>query len=251
MKRRVLAVVLVTSALIFLANPTAIDSLTDSYPGQSERTEERNEMVAGLISFGTRGHIIKSQQVIDAMKAVPRHKFVPAKEQDNAYLNEPLPIGFGQTISQPYIVALMTQLATIEPDMKVLEVGTGSGYQAAILSQLTDLVFSIEIITPLAERTDKLFRELGLDEIERMEGDGYFGWPEQQPFDRILVTAAADHIPPPLVRQLKPGGLMIIPVGAKWGLQHLMVVEKNSNGELSTRSILPVLFVPLTSGSER
>jgi protein-L-isoaspartate(D-aspartate) O-methyltransferase len=159
-----------------------------------------------------------------------------------------VPIGFGQTISQPYIVALMTQLADVRPGMKVLEVGTGSGYQAAVLYELTDQVYTIEIITPLAKRTHGLFEELGLTGIQAKEGDGYYGWAPGAVFDRILVTAAAEHIPPPLLRQLNPGGRMVIPVGPKWGNQELLLVTKSASGEVSTRALLPVRFVPLTGG---
>jgi protein-L-isoaspartate(D-aspartate) O-methyltransferase len=184
--------------------------------------------------------------VAGAMGSVPRHAFVPRYQRRYAYENRPLDIGFGQTISQPYIVALMTELAQLQPGDKVLEVGTGSGYQAAVLAQLTDQVFTIEIIEPLGRRAAERFREQGYDSIQARIGDGYYGWQEASPFDVILVTAAADHIPPPLIRQLQPGGRMVIPVGGRFQVQQLLVVEKDEEGKVRTRQILPVRFVPLT-----
>jgi protein-L-isoaspartate(D-aspartate) O-methyltransferase len=205
-------------------------------------------MVQTLLRYRGTEIGVTDNRVIDAMGHVPRHRFVPASEQTHAYRDAPVPIGFGQTISQPYIVALMTQLADVQPGLQVLEVGTGSGYQAAVLYELTDHVYTIEIIAPLAERTRLLFHELGLTAIHAREGDGYYGWATEAAFDRILVTAAAEHIPAPLIRQLKPGGRMIIPVGPKWGNQELMLITKNDRGDILTRSILPVRFVPLTGG---
>jgi protein-L-isoaspartate(D-aspartate) O-methyltransferase len=217
------------------------------YPAPAERQRERQAMVATLLRYPA-PFAVKEARVIQAMHHVPRHRFVPADQQAHAYRDSPVPIGYGQTISQPYIVALMTQLAEVQPGAKVLEVGTGSGYQAAILFELTDQVYTVEIIAPLAERTQHLFEALGLTGIAAREGDGYYGWNEQGPFDRILVTAAAEHIPPPLVQQLKPGGRMVIPVGPKWGHQELLLVTKSNDGEIVTRSLLPVRFVPLTGG---
>jgi protein-L-isoaspartate(D-aspartate) O-methyltransferase len=187
-----------------------------------------------------------SPAVAGAMNSVPRHAFVPRSQRRYAYENRPLAIGYGQTISQPYIVALMTELAQLKPGAQVLEVGTGSGYQAAVLAQLTDQVFTIEIIEPLGRRAAEAFRELGYDTIRTRVGDGYYGWQEAAPFDVILVTAAADHIPPPLIRQLRPGGRMVIPVGGRFQVQQLLVVEKDEQGRVTTRQILPVRFVPLT-----
>ena len=185
--------------------------------------------------------------VLEAMAAVPRHAFVPEYLANLAYADRPLPIGHGQTISQPFIVALMTDLAGIRPGDRVLEVGTGSGYQAAVAAALEVEVYSIEIIQPLAEAVRKRFDSLGLQRIRTRHGDGYHGWEGAAPFDAILVTAAASHIPPPLVRQLKPGGRMVIPVGGGgFSFQHLMLVEKAADGEITTRQLLPVRFVPLT-----
>ena len=193
---------------------------------------------------------VTNPKVIEAMLRVPRHLFIPAFQQQQAYLDTPVSIGYGQTISQPYIVALMTQLADIQPGMTVLEIGTGSGYQAAILLEMTDHVFTMEIISPLAKKTGLLFNRLGLTQIQAKQGDGYFGWPDQIQFDRILVTAAAAHIPPPLLKQLKPGGRMVIPVGPSWGNQELLLITKDKQGKFKTRSQLPVRFVPLTGGTK-
>ena len=185
-------------------------------------------------------------QVLQAMSTVPRHTLVPDTQLDAAYRNRPLPIGHGQTISQPYIVALMTDLLKPEPGDRVLEVGTGSGYQAAVLAELVERVYSIEIIEPLGERARGSLAELGYENIEVRIGDGYYGWEEHAPFDAIVVTAAASHVPPPLVKQLKPGGHMVIPVGSSFMVQQLVMVDKDMDGQVTTRQILPVRFVPLT-----
>ena len=185
-------------------------------------------------------------RVMEVMGKVPRHEFVPAEQLPYAYQNRPLPIGHGQTISQPYIVALMTDLARAEPGHKVLEVGTGSGYQAAVMAHLAQAVYSIEIVEPLGLQATQRLQRLGYDKVKVRLGDGYHGWEEHAPYDAILVTAAASHVPPPLIRQLKPGGRMVIPVGAAFMAQQLMLVEKNRDGTVSTRQILPVVFVPLT-----
>jgi len=212
---------------------------------------ERRQMVAEIdaLAHDTRAQIGKpgfDERVMDVMGKVPRHEFVPPDQTPYAYRNRPLPIGHGQTISQPYIVALMTDLAKVEPGHKVLEVGTGSGYQAAILAQLAKAVYSMEIVEPLGRQATERVAKLRYDNVHVRLGDGYHGWDEHAPYDAILVTAAASHIPPPLIRQLKPGGRMVIPVGAQFLTQHLMLVEKKSDGTLSTRQILPVRFVPLT-----
>jgi protein-L-isoaspartate(D-aspartate) O-methyltransferase len=185
-------------------------------------------------------------RVIQALQNVPRHEFVPPAERRRAYENQPLPIGYGQTISQPYIVAIMTELLQLDPDDRVLEIGTGSGYQAAVLAELARHVYSIEIIDGLAEGARAVLDRLGYQRVQTRVGDGYYGWDEQAPFDAIIVTAAADHIPPPLIKQLKPGGRMLIPVGSRFMTQQLVLVEKAGDGTLTTRLLLPVLFVPLT-----
>jgi protein-L-isoaspartate(D-aspartate) O-methyltransferase len=185
-------------------------------------------------------------RVMAAIGKVPRHEFVPAAQRHLAYTNRPLPIGYGQTISQPYIVALMSDLIKPQPDDRVLELGTGSGYQAAILAELTGQVYSIEIVEALGKQAADRLSELGYDNVTVRIGDGYYGWEEYAPFDAIVVTAAASHVPPPLVTQLRPGGLMVIPVGSRFLTQQLVVIEKAPDGELITRQILPVKFVPLT-----
>lgn len=185
-------------------------------------------------------------RVMSAMGTVERHKFVPPAETSRAYANQPLPIGHGQTISQPYIVALMTDLISVAPGDRVLEIGTGSGYQAAVLAALGAEVYTIEIIGPLAEQAAKRLGDLGYGRVKTRQGDGYYGWQEEAPFDAIVVTAAADHVPPPLIRQLKPGGVMVIPVGSRFLVQQLVLVSKDSAGSITTRQILPVRFVPLT-----
>ena len=185
-------------------------------------------------------------RVMSVMGRVERHKFVPVSEQPWAYANRPLPIGHGQTISQPYIVALMTDLTGADPGEKVLEIGTGSGYQAAVLAEMGAEVFTIEIIGPLAKEASKRLQELGYEKVKTRHGDGYYGWEEEAPFDAIVVTAAAGHIPPPLIRQLKPGGVMVIPVGSRFLVQQLVLVTKDDTGAVTTRQILPVRFVPLT-----
>ncbi|MDH3745191.1 MAG: protein-L-isoaspartate(D-aspartate) O-methyltransferase [Acidobacteriota bacterium] len=185
-------------------------------------------------------------RVLDVLGRVPRHEFVPEALRRHAYLNRPLPIGYGQTISQPYIVAIMTDLLETESGDKVLEVGTGSAYQAAILAGLVDKVFSIEIIPELGESARRRLSRLGYDNVSTRVGDGYYGWENHAPFDAIIVTAAAGHVPPPLLDQLEPGGRMLIPVGSAFAVQHLMLVTKSDDGEIRSRQVLPVAFVPLT-----
>jgi protein-L-isoaspartate(D-aspartate) O-methyltransferase len=187
-------------------------------------------------------------RVLAVMRSVPRHAFVPQAVRAFAYEDSPLPIGFGQTISQPFIVALMTDLVEPGPGDRVLEVGTGSGYQAAVLSPLVEAVYSIEIVPELGRRATEVLNALGYRNVETRVGDGYYGWPETAPFDGIVVTAAAGQIPPPLVAQLKPGGRMVIPIGGPFATQQLMLVEKRADGGIATRQLLPVRFVPLTRG---
>src|SRR5690606_1084931 len=189
---------------------------------------------------------IDDPRVLEAMRKVPRHRFVPPGHQAHAYLDQPLPIGHEQTISQPYIVALMTQLARPAQGDRVLEVGTGSGYQAAVLGELAAEVYSIEIVAPLAERSAQVLGELGYDNVHVRSGDGYAGWPEHAPFDAIVVTAAPERSPAPLLEQQAPGRRLVIPVGAMHSTQQLRVVEKDARGRLHERSVSPVRFVPLT-----
>ena len=213
--------------------------------------KQRQEMIHAIQADVIETSLYIGKQTFDpavmrAMASVPRHEFVPQNQKAYAYENRPLPIGYGQTISQPYIVALMTDLLALSKDDKVLEIGTGSGYQAAILNELTPHIFTIEIIEPLGKNAISTYRRLQLDNISVRVGDGYYGWEEQAPFDAIIVTAAADHVPPPLVEQLKNGGRMVIPVGSRFFVQQLVLVTKDDKGKLTTRQMLPVRFVPLT-----
>jgi protein-L-isoaspartate(D-aspartate) O-methyltransferase len=225
--------------------------------GASERgvaddfAKARHEMVAAIEAdvAATRFYLDKQTldaRVMHAMATVPRHEFVPVDERRHAYENRPLPIGHGQAISQPYIVAVMTDLLEAKPQHKVLEIGTGSGYQAAVLGALTAQVYTLEIIEPLAQSAIQRLQRY--PNVHARVGDGYYGWPEAAPFDAIMVTAAASHVPPPLIAQLKPGGRMVIPIGSTFLVQQLVLVEKGMDGKLTTRQILPVRFVPLTGG---
>ena len=191
---------------------------------------------------------IVNQPTINSMKKVPRDKFVPPNIIERAYDDGPLPIGYGQTISQPYIVAYMTAAINPKPDQKVLEIGTGSGYQAAVLAEIVDSVFTIEIITELYSSSKKGLNELGYKNVFCKNADGYYGWKEFAPFDAIIVTAASEYIPPPLIEQLKDGGKMIIPVGSAFLNQTLILVEKKGE-DITTTSLLPVRFVPFTRGN--
>ncbi len=225
--------------------------LTTSANSASHYEQQRNGMISSIERevYETRFYLDKSefdQRVMQAMAKVPRHEFVPEDQLANAYLNRPLPIGYGQTISQPYIVALMTDLIETKPEYKVLEIGTGSAYQAAILAELVAEVYSIEIIAPLAEAATNRLKTLEYKNVTTRTGDGYFGWQEHAPFDAIVVTAASSHVPPPLIEQLKPGGRMVIPVGSRFMTQQLLFVEKSADGTVSTRQVMPVRFVPLT-----
>ena len=193
-----------------------------------------------------RAYGLPDQAILKAMTAVPRHEFVPGKLQASAHADSPLPIGYGQTISQPYIVAEMTRQLQLTSHSRVLEVGTGSGYQAAVLTEFTPSVFTIEIIKPLADAAAMRLKRLGYDVVNVRHGDGYHGWPERAPFDAIIVTAAAGQIPPPLLKQLAPGGRMIIPVGSPFAVQSLRLVQKDKDGTIRSRSVMAVRFVPLT-----
>jgi protein-L-isoaspartate(D-aspartate) O-methyltransferase len=186
--------------------------------------------------------------VLAALRTVPRHEFVPADVSRHAYADSPLPIGLGQTISQPFIVALMTHLLQVQPDHRVLEIGTGSGYQAAVLAQVAREVYSVEIVEELGKRAAQVLARLGCANVTTRIGDGYQGWAEHAPYDGIMVTAAPDHVPPALVAQLKPGGRLVIPVGKAF--QELVVIEKAADGTTTRRSVIPVRFVPLTRGGK-
>src|SRR5574342_73789 len=188
---------------------------------------------------------IADPRVLKAMREVPRHLFVPEEHRARAYEPYPLPIGEGQTISQPYVVGFMTEILALEPGHKVLEVGTGSGYQAAVASRLAGQVYTVEIFESLAASARERLRRLGYANVQVRQGDGYFGWKEEAPFDAIIVTCAGDHLPPPLLDQLKPGKRMVMPVGGPFMTQNLMLVEKDRQGRLSQRNVLPVVFVRL------
>jgi protein-L-isoaspartate(D-aspartate) O-methyltransferase len=192
------------------------------------------------------GRSALSESVMNAMREVPREAFVPVEERRFAFNNGPLPIGCGQTISQPYIVALMTDLLEVDDSGVVLEIGTGSGYQAAVLSRVVKQVYTVEIIETLCKQASETLSRLGYDNISCRCDDGYNGWPEHAPYDAIMVTAAAENIPVPLIGQLKPGGRLVIPVGRPYDYQELIVVEKSHTGEVSHKNILGVAFVPLT-----
>ena len=209
--------------------------------GGTDFDQARTRMVERQIE--ARG--IRDTRVLEAMTRVPRHEFVPPEFEAWAYDDRPLPIGLGQTISQPYIVALMTELVQARPGDRILEVGTGSGYQAAVAAALVDKVYSIEIIPDLARSASERLERLGISNVAVREGDGYLGWPEHSPFDGILVTAGAEEVPQPLVDQLRAGGRMVIPVGEVGAIQVLKVIEKLPGGDVDVRDVIPVRFVPL------
>lgn len=221
-----------------------------------EYTEARQQLVQEIeVDVRVTSQYLDKQaldpRVMKAMGKVLRHEFVPTAVRRFAYLNRPLPIGYGQTISQPYIVAIMTDLLKPASDYKVLEIGTGSGYQAAILAELVKQVYSIEIIKPLSEQATSRLSRLAYHNVTTKIGDGYYGWEANAPFDAIVVTAVASHIPPPLIKQLKVGGRMVIPVGSGFLTQQLLLVTKEEGNKITTRQILPVRFVPLTGGHGR
>jgi protein-L-isoaspartate(D-aspartate) O-methyltransferase len=220
-------------------------------PAQDEFAAARKAMLADIAALtrDTRletGRAVLSERVMAAMAKVPRHRFVPPGSERWAYDNRPLPIGHGQTISQPFIVALMTDLLDLKPGDKVLEIGTGCGYQAAVLGELATAVYTIEIVAPLAQEATKRLASLGYHNVTVRGGDGYQGWPQHAPFDAIIVTAAAPEVPPALIAQLKPGGKLVIPVGSQTGDQVLRVITKDAGGNQTTRTVLGVRFVPLT-----
>jgi len=214
--------------------------------------EQRERMVREDIA--PRGFFIgrdpvEAKPVLQAMRTVPRHEFVPPNQRKRAYADHPLPIGYGQTISQPYIVAYMTEMLQLEAAAVALEIGTGSGYQAAVLAEIAKAVYTIEIVPELGHAAAERLKRLGYKNVEARTGDGYYGWSEHAPYDAIIVTAAASHIPPPLIEQLKPGGRMAIPVGPPMRVQYLMLVEKRPDGTTVQRNVMPVRFVPLTRGA--
>jgi protein-L-isoaspartate(D-aspartate) O-methyltransferase len=230
--------VLRQAVFILMALPVTAFSASEA-----EHATRRAAMVAEIRAM----HATElDRAVMDTMAAVPRHRFVPDGQVEHAYKNQPLPIGRGQTISQPYIVAFMTDLLKVRKGDRVLEVGTGSGYQAAVLASIAGKVYTIEIVKALADEARERLMRLGYANVEVRAGDGYAGWPDAAPFDAIMVTAGAPYVPRALVEQLKPGGRMVIPVGPASAVQSLTLVEKRADGSVTQRDVLPVRFVPLT-----
>ncbi|MFP4227831.1 MAG: protein-L-isoaspartate(D-aspartate) O-methyltransferase [Salinivenus sp.] len=226
--------------LLLLVVPLGAATCRAQPDDSSDLEQTRHEMVRTQVA--DRG--VSDEAVLDAMRAVPRHRLVPARLSDLAYTDRPLPIGQEQTISQPYIVALMTEALRPESTDRVLEVGTGSGYQAAVLAEIVDSVYTIEIVPELARTARARLDSLGYDNVVVREGDGYAGWPERAPFDAIVVTAAPNEIPPPLIEQLAPGGRMVLPVGPTDAVQRLTLVTKNKDGSVTRERLMPVRFVP-------
>ena len=233
MNKTILAIVMI----MFFTAPGFADDVSDS----AESKKSRDHMVRTTIK--SRG--ISDPNVLAAMQAVPRHRFVPQNLLSVAYTDRPLPIGEGQTISQPYVVALMTEILQPQKDHRILEIGTGSGYQAAVLAQVAKQVYTIEIKEKLHNKANNTLKSLGYKTIETKHSDGYFGWPEKAPFDAIMITAAVDHIPPPLLKQLKDGGRLALPLGNPFSYQNLVLVTKQGE-DLSVKQITGVLFVPMT-----
>ena len=239
----VMAIVL--AAILIAATHPVTAAAQDRYSEQRARMVSEIATIARETGDAT-GRPTLSEAVMTVMGRVPRHRFVPSSQERLAYQNRPLPVGEGQTISQPFVVALMTDLLDPKPKDIVLEVGTGSGYQAAILAELVAKVHTIEILEPLGKRAMQLLEQLGYRNVAVRIGDGYNGWPEAAPFDSIIVTAAPAQVPPPLIDQLKPGGRMVIPAGESTDWQHLLLVEKQQDGTITMKRTLPVRFVPLT-----
>jgi protein-L-isoaspartate(D-aspartate) O-methyltransferase len=244
-----------SSRIVVAEPPTYLELLRKDSSGKlrtqlfQDRQKERDELV-GLLADGSTRQPVTDPQVLKAMGKVPRHAFVVVRHRERAYWDRSMPIEYGQTISQPYIVAIMTELLRLKPGDKVLEIGTGSGYQAAVLAEVTPKVFTVEIIQPLEAQTSELLKLLGYNTVKVRKADGYYGWPEEAPFQGIIVTAAAGHVPPPLVQQLAPGGRMVIPVGDPYGTQRLVLVTKDKAGTIQTEDRMPVLFVPMTGAAE-
>lgn len=227
---------------------TVVDASSGARNAAAQPAADREGDRMNMVERQLAARDITDPRVLDAMRRVPRHRFVPPDLSARAYEDRPLPIGYRQTISQPYIVAFMTQALQLAPDARVLEIGTGSGYQTAVLAELAAAVYSIEIVPPLAARAEAALAEMGYDNVHVREGDGYAGWPDEAPFDAIMVTAAPDHVPQPLVDQLAVGGRMIVPVGEH--RQTLTVLVRTDQG-VTEEAVLPVLFVPMTGEAER
>ena len=240
--KKIIIRLLIFTVIFFHSNSVISQNLEKNF---KKKLEDMVQTILWHSSMLESKNIEISEEVLKAIRNVPRHEFVPKKLVKHAYKDRPLAIGFGQTISQPFIVSLMTELLDINDTSVVLEIGTGSGYQAAILAEMKANVYSVEIIPELAERAFKVLNIL-YPEIKLRVGDGYFGWEKYAPFDGIIVTAAVDHIPEPLTHQLKVGGKIVIPIGSPYTVQELIVVEKKINGDFILHQILPVRFVPLT-----
>ena len=232
-------------AALLLLGGTAQAAAEDTYAKAREQMVRTIEAIAAAVGGDATPKILDAR-VLDVLRRVPRHEFVPKELRDRAYADEPLPIGYGQTISEPYIVALMTDLLRLAPGGRALEVGTGSGYQAAVLAALGAQVHTIEIVPALAKEAAARLTALGYGAVQTRQADGYHGWPEAAPFDAIVVTAAVPQVPPPLIEQLKPGGRMVLPVGAAFLVQELLLIEKLADRTVRTTALLPVVFVPLT-----
>lgn len=232
--------------LVFLGSSVCAD-VDKSQATAKEKAEERARMVQWIAD----AYSLTDEKVLQAMQNVPRHRFVPQTASYLAYADHPLPIGYGQTISQPFMVAYMTKMLELDPDHRVLEVGTGSGYQAAVLAELTEHVYTMEIIEPLGVAAKQRLESLGYTKVRVKLADGYYGWQEHAPFDAIIVTAAAGHIPSPLLAQLKRGGRIVIPVGPVHQVQTLILVTKDMQGKVRTRSLMPVRFVPMTGAVQQ
>lgn len=253
-KRKIIFfIIFIIILFLILTEKTGINYVSDQnivvYGPEVEEIDKYTPLRKEMVEKQLRNRDITDEKVLAAMEKVPRHKFM-TQYLGQAYEDRPIPIGYGQTISQPYIVALMTQILDIDENDKVLEIGTGSGYQAAVLAELVDKVYTIEIIKELAERVDQTIKRLGYKNIEVKNADGYFGWNEKGPFDAIIITAAANHIPLPLIEQLKDGGKLVIPLGSTTSFQTLTLITKKGN-ELETRFITGVRFVPMTGQAQR
>ncbi len=240
---------------ILLASLLCLAFGSDARDLDDDMSEARNQLVEQIrgqvrMTASELGVTGLDPRVEEAMRKVPRHQFVPEKQRDLAYINHPLPIGSGQTISQPYIVAIMSQLLDVGPGDRVFELGTGSGYQAAVLAAMGVQVYTVEIVPELAEQAAQTLAALGYEGVQVRAGDGWLGWPQAAPFDGIIVTAAAPRIPQQLVDQLKPGGRFVIPIGGPHGVQQLELLTKDATGRLSRRNLLPVRFVPVTGPME-
>ena len=228
------------SHILFFSAILALPLISSAAENNIPYQNAMDSMLKGIGKYG-----FTDSKILGAIRNVPRHLFVPEEYRKYSYDDSPLSIGHGQTISQPFIVAEMTRLLNLSSESKVLEIGTGSGYQAAVLAEITPKVYSIEILQPLVEFAANNLESAGYKNVRQRHGDGYYGWPEAAPFDGIIVTCAAGNVPPPLLEQLAPGGRMIIPVGQRFGTQHLILISKNADGSISSKAMMPVRFVPL------